>query len=393
MQSLMILLIFGSAAAADGASQPRWTYVHRWLAEQRDQMSADLESAHAVLLERARTEGSDALVERLAEPPGPRPRGYAILPEIKKDAPLAPVALRRNIFSLETLGRDFSGRMRDAAVLADRLEAEPGLPLEPQVAEFERLRDGMRHLDDQLAYHANWQIEIVEHRAYFEERNRVIGQTRKMSELLEAGATGKEIDALRSEILEQVAPFAPTSGLRCREVGGRRVLPVDVHTDIEDEEFLATFAGAVADAWSQSDAARAQRFSVELSWKRVASETLYPEGPPATGEAIDMEAHVDRFPEQALVLTTGAASTHSWTGRSVLLGPSPLRRRELAHEFGHLLGFTDAYLRGFEGEPTGTFGVVVVEWVGLQDDLMGSPESGRVTETMIDRLIDAYGCR
>jgi hypothetical protein len=29
----------------------------------------------------------------------------------------------------------------------------------------------------------------------------------------------------------------------------------------------------------------------------------------------------------------------------------------------------------------------------MQDDLMGSPESGRVTETMIDRLIDAYGCR
>jgi hypothetical protein len=106
-----------------------------------------------------------------------------------------------------------------------------------------------------------------------------------------------------------------------------------------------------------------------------------------------MKAHVDRFPEQALVLTTGTASTHAWTGRSVLLGPSPLRRRDLAHEFGHLLGFADAYLRGFEGEPTGAFGVVVVEWVGLQDDLMGSPESGRVTETMIDRLIDAYGCR
>ena len=79
MQALIVLLILGSVAPADEVPQPRWKYVHHWLAEQRDRMSADLESAHAVLLERARTEGTDALVERLAEPPGPRPRGYAIL--------------------------------------------------------------------------------------------------------------------------------------------------------------------------------------------------------------------------------------------------------------------------------------------------------------------------
>ena len=78
-------------------------------------------------------------------------RSLAILPEIQEDTPLAPVPLRRDIYSLETLGRDFSGLMRDAAVLADRLDAEPGLPLEPQAVEFDRLRKGMRRLDDQLA--------------------------------------------------------------------------------------------------------------------------------------------------------------------------------------------------------------------------------------------------
>ena len=393
MQALIVLLILGSVAPADEVPQPRWKYVHHWLAEQRDRMSADLESAHAVLLERARTEGADELAERLAEPPRPRPRGYAILPQIQEDTPVTPIALRRQIYDLETLGRDFSGRMRDAAVLAHRVAAEPGLPLEPQVLEFDRLRKGMRLLEDHLDYHAKWQVEIIEHSAFFERRNRVVDQARRMSELLEVEAAEKEINALRFEILGQVAQFVRTPGLRCREIGGRRVLPVHVHTDIEDETFLATFAEAVAEAWSRSDAARAQRFSVELSWKRVGPETLYPEGPPATGAVIDVQAHLDRFPEQALVLTTGTPSTHARTGRSVLLGPSPLNRRVLAHEFGHLLGFADAYLRGFEGEPTGPFGVVVVEWVGLRDDLMGSPGFGRVTEAMIERLIDAYGCR
>ena len=36
------------------------------------------------------------------------------------------------------------------------------------------------------------------------------------------------------------------------------------------------------------------------------------------------------------------------------------------------------------------FGVVLVEWSGLTDDLMGNPGVGRVSNEMIDRLIDAY---
>ena len=73
-----------------------------------------------------------------------------------------------------------------------------------------------------------------------------------------------------------------------------------------------------------------------------------------------------------------------------MLGSDPLARRTLAHEFGHLLGFTDAYLRGFEGDPAGPFGVVFVEWWGLQQDLMGDAGRGRVSRDMIARLIEAY---
>jgi hypothetical protein len=80
-------------------------------------------------------------------------------------------------------------------------------------------------------------------------------------------------------------------------------------------------------------------------------------------------------------------------GRNITLGPDPITRRELAHEFGHLLGFSDAYLRSYKGDPRDPYGVVLLEWTGLIDNLMGSPAVGRVTEAMIETLIDTYGER
>jgi len=167
-------------------------------------------------------------------------------------------------------------------------------------------------------------------------------------------------------------------------------LPLSLHTDIEDDAFLDIFRKAVEDAFVRSDAARGRAFAVELEWERVPVVRLYPDGPPTQGSPIDIHVHRSRFPSHALVLTTGAASTHAWSGRSVFLGSGPVAPRTLAHEFGHLLGFEDAYVRGFTGDPQGAFGAVLVEWVGIQDDLMGNPSGGRVTVEMIDRLIAAY---
>jgi hypothetical protein len=125
---------------------------------------------------------------------------------------------------------------------------------------------------------------------------------------------------------------------------------------------------------------------VRVRWRR-----FDPEQAPATGATIDPERHLQRFPPDALVLTTGAAGTYALPRRAVLLGTAPISRRTLAHEFGHLLGFEDAYLRGYEGEPEDPHGVVLVEWVGLSDDLMGNPAGGAVSREMIETLLEAYG--
>ena len=73
-----------------------------------------------------------------------------------------------------------------------------------------------------------------------------------------------------------------------------------------------------------------------------------------------------------------------------MLGPSPRSRRTLAHEFLHLLGFTDTYVRSYKGDPMDPFGVVLVEWTGLTNDLMSAPGHGRVSDEMIDTLIKVY---
>ena len=45
----------------------------------------------------------------------------------------------------------------------------------------------------------------------------------------------------------------------------------------------------------------------------------------------------------------------------------------------------------YEGDPAGPYGVLLVEWTGLSDDLMGNPGGGRVTAEMVQTLIEAYG--
>jgi hypothetical protein len=389
---ILPLLVLPAAAPPEPAAAP-WEHVHGWLTEHRDRMAQDLETAHVTLLARARAAGDEALVERLRiEPPRPRPHGYGVLPEIVDDPPPAPIEARRTTYSLQALSTRVPQDFRDASVLAGRVPHEPDLPLVPWVDEFLRLRDRMRNLEDHLDYHAKWQVEVVAYREWFGKRNRIIDRVRELRELQERNAPPEEIEAVQAEVLRRLSPFRPTPGLRLgRREDGARVLELTVATDVDDEDFLDETRRAVEQTWSASGAARSRRFALELRWRRIPLAELYPDAPPAHGTLIDVDEHARRFPADVVLLTTGAKSTHAWTARSVLLGPGEISRRTLAHEFGHLLGFDDAYLRGYEGDPDGAFGAVLVEWVGLRDDLMGNPSGGAVSAEMIDALFEAYG--
>ncbi|TDJ72300.1 MAG: hypothetical protein E2O39_06895 [Planctomycetota bacterium] len=376
-----------------------WGDVILWLREQRDTMAAELETAHARLLPAAE-ESAPKLAKQLEQaPPTPRPTGYGILPEVKASGPLKAVTPTERTYSLEVLSTGYVRDFRDARMLAWRVAQRPDPGTDTDVAELERevkvfvrLRGRLRNLEDHLAYHEWWQAAVVEQRDYFEDRSRIVWIVRERQALEQRHGPAERIAELTRTIHEEIAPFKPAAGLVLEDrEDGWRVLRVTVATDILDEEFLKTLSESVDAVYNDSEAARERRLRIELVIERIPLAQLYPEGVPEHGAAVDVEAQVACFPEGRLVLTTGAKSTHAWAGRSLLLGPSPITRRTLAHEFGHLLGFTDAYLRGFEGDPAGDFGVKLVEWTGLLEDLMGNPAGGIVTLAMIDRLIEAYG--
>jgi hypothetical protein len=364
-----------------------WREIHDRLCAQRDRLVEDLASAHAVLLSQARLE-QPALVPRLSEPPTSRPHGYGIVPELREEGPEAPVTARENTYSLERLEGELANDRHDAATL---VAAPAGSVLEPRVLELERLRKRLRNVEEHLDYHATWQRAIVEQPDFFADRNRLVAEMRALDSDRRRGGAPERIAERRRTLLERIAPFTPTPGLRIEtREGGSQVLPVVLYTDIENDEFLEVFEHAVETHFERAPSPSAPRFSIELAIRRISPAALYPEGAPARGAAIDPSTHLARFPDGALILTTGADSTHAWTGRCIALGPGPDTRRTLAHEFAHLLGFRDAYLRGYDGDPHGPYGAILVEWVGLSDDLMGNSEHGRVTEAMIRTLLAAY---
>jgi hypothetical protein len=209
-----------------------------------------------------------------------------------------------------------------------------------------------------------------------------------LAKLLADPAQSDAAQRMQQQVREEIAPFIPTAGLRCRPgASGRPELHVAVITDLRDETMLAMFRGAVEREWT----AVAREHGLELLLDlRPMRDDEWVSPPPPAGEVVDVTAHLKRFPADALVLTTGAASMHAMLGRAIVLGGDPVRPRELAHEFGHLIGFQDAYLRTFEGQPSDPFGVVLVEWEGILPDLMGASSTGAVSASMMERLLAAY---
>ncbi len=378
-----------SARAAPEQSLP-WVYVVEHIACERLRLLDAVKEGHARLRERARVSAPELLARIEAEPPKPRPTGYGLLPELTADEALTMPPVAESRFSLEAL-LAASNAERMAGERFVTRTTEDTATLEPLVRELERLRGQIRWLESSVTYHRFWQKAGDESRAFFDHRNQFVARAATLRSMLAEMADSAAAVALRRTLVAEIAPFSKTAGLAWHlDRDGMRVLPVEVVTDIADTAFLRVFEEAVEREWNGA-AARAARLRIALTVRRIAPEKLYPEGVPATGSAIDEAAHVKRFPPGALVLTTGGQSTHAWLGRYIQLGTAPVGPRVLAHEFGHLLGFPDGYLRGTEGSGRDPFGYVFVEWTGLQNDIMGSPGRGTVSAEMMEQLVAAYG--
>lgn len=383
-----------SARAEDEGSPQRrpWRSVLAELERARDDAAEQLARVHESL-ERAARLNAPELLERLSpEPARPKPRGWGVLPEILEDlSALDRVRPRQRRYELQ----DVAGRAARLSAAVDELvhdtPDEPAASLAGLVERHEQLADELTVLDEHLAYHEHWQAAVPEWPDWFARNARLAARARRLPARIEDAEGGPEADAqaaaeadaLRRGLVEELAPFSPPQRLRLRRgADGWSVLRLPVLTDVDDEAFRRACEEALAEHVNASEAARRARLRLEISWREHEHDEA-----PLPGELVDVEAHRRRFPDGSLVLTSGAASTHAFTGRAVVLGPEPLRPRELAHELMHLVGFQDAYLRSHDGRSEDPFGVVLTEWQGLSDDLMGSPDRGRFSEAMASALL------
>jgi tetratricopeptide (TPR) repeat protein len=187
------------------------------------------------------------------------------------------------------------------------------------------------------------------------------------------------------------------------------IIRVKLYTDIEDAAFVRSVKEGIESWWHVRTAGEnaGEDFHLELDVQTLSPRRLYcepPDGadrvdranrgtpanracaPPSPGLPIDLNAHVARFPEDGAVLTTGATTLQVVGTRALVFGPGDTAPRVLAHEFGHILGLPDTYVRGYRD--LGPDGFEITELADLTD-IMGAPGAGPVLPRHFERLITA----
>jgi hypothetical protein len=342
----------------------------------------------------ALTRHAPDLLQRL-EPPPPIATGYQLLPRILPDTSPMVVPTRLQIVSYgwkwsETLmQRELDVLVRlDSVTQGARRHPSQAL-FDSIVTEYRGMIDRKRLVDADVNYNWLWQTEIDNTPEPFREATRLSDALLARQNTLASIVDSVINEALALDVWRTTVP----SFVRFTEREGGWTITVPLLTDIQDSAFLGEFKSAVEDNWRA--AANGVTYAVKLDLTMIAPESLYcRNAPPARqciaprrGSAIDLAAHIARFPAGIAVLTTGGGSTHVAAGRAIVVSPHDAPRRMIAHEFGHLLGFRDGYLRGFQD--AGADGYIVTELVVDAADIMGSHRTGAVRVSHFERLMAA----
>jgi len=396
----LAVLLFAQAAESaplPSGAEPAFVVRGRQTEARQRALNERLERIAKELSDRFRREAPDLLAA--LEPPPPTIFGYRILPRVVPDAPLSapaePQVMRYSWPWSDTLIE------REMAKL-DQLEADlAGIPLsatarraayEALAADYRKAVERSRPIASDVDYNWHWQRQIVDDRLLFD----------RLTAQLDAAVAQRKAEAgTASSVRGQTGPvfgFDPPGFLRIEKVADRQwVFKVPVVTDIVDEQFVRAFRAAIENHWHVR--AGQAEYRVQLAIEVRTPEQLYCEPadpiparvegctPPGRGEHVDLDKHVARFPKHKAVLTTGAATIQLVAGRALVLSPHDVAQRTLAHEFGHILGFPDVYLRGYRD--LGADGFQVLELVIDTEDIMASPGAGSVQARHFEGLMIA----
>lgn len=234
------------------------------------------------------------------------------------------------------------------------------------VSEYRTLLANHRTIDQYIQYNQFWQRSIAQDRPRFD-------QLTKIYDLLKSDEP--DIAQAIREVLGK--PEVPGFMKVDRSTPGRVIVRVPVYTDIQDDEFLARAKNAIEGLWQAPEGAVA--YALNIEFRRV-SPLAQP------GDRVEVREIAERFPRDGAVLMTGAQTTHSLVGRYLALGPGDLSTRTLAHEFGHVLGFRDGYIRGYRD--LGEHGFEILELTSVFDDIMSAPREGHVQAAHFKLIID-----
>ena len=332
-------------------------------------------------------EDAPALLPELEQedPPNePGVYGYQLLPRIVEEAESS---LRESISSFSyswsvTAGylRGENQRLGNSQTQLRRIRAtdEPATLtiVRELIDDYRTLVDNHETVDQYLQYNRFWQRAIAEDRRRFD-------RLTEFYELLVSGDEGAD-EAIR-EFLGR--PTVPSFISFDNEQPGRTILKLPVYTDIGDEDFLKTVESGVELMWSVDEGA--DLYALDIEFRTLAPAMIYAtERTPERGDHIDLTRHSERFPEDGALLTTGAESTFGFVGEYVALGPGEITVRTLAHEFGHVLGFVDGYIRGYRDLEDQGF--EILELTSVFDDIMSAPREGHVLASHFELLVDGF---
>jgi len=322
------------------------------------------------------------LMNELREaPPRPVTYGYQLLPALVDEVPdrAAPEADQRNYswpitesyiegerIKLEWAITDF----RKAGALTEDQRREQ---LRKIIRDYRELVGNQKTIDQYIQYNRFWQKSIVVDRPRFDVMTEVYTLLQEKN---------PDLNKIISETLGK--PAVPSFVQVTRPSAQEVVLNVPLYTDIEDDAFLTQAKAVIEDFWEAED--METKYRVEIEVRKISTAQVYKnDPPPAAGAHFEIRSHASRFPDDGAALTTGAQATHSSVGRYIALGKGDVSFRTLAHEFGHVLGFQDGYVRGYRD--LGKDGFEILEITPKFDDLMSAPRQGRVQVTHFKLLL------
>jgi hypothetical protein len=260
----------------------------------------------------------------------------------------------------------------------------------------------LQNIHAHVQYNRFWQAAIAKQRAGYDRETAlywtIVARTNILTRVNRVGSARAVVDARFRHFSENLSQRAALLTQRIDQVleyvrmpnfveletfSNELVFIVPLVTDIKDREYVQAVKQVIENTWQLHDGNKHYRVKLDLAY--VSPDALYSENErPVAGHNIDLERHLGRFPPGRAILTSGARTTHVQRN-AIVLGPQAITARVLAHEFGHVLGFRDRYVRGYED--LGKDGFQVLEIVVDEKDIMAGTSHGAVQRNHFLQLL------